>query len=64
MHKYKEQSVPYGGISGSHETSCVFVRCSRTKSMQEDVRRAVPRTVFRKNNSSTRRPEKMTKSRM
>jgi hypothetical protein len=29
----------------SHETSHVFVRCSRTKSVQEDVRCAVPRTV-------------------
>jgi hypothetical protein len=29
----------------SHETSRVFVRCSRTKSMQEDIRRAVSRTV-------------------
>jgi hypothetical protein len=29
----------------SHETSHVFVRCSCTKLMQEDVRRAVPQTI-------------------
>ncbi len=38
----------------SHETSRVYVRCSRTKSVQEDVRSAVPRTVAGKKNSSTR----------
>jgi hypothetical protein len=46
----------------SHETSRVFVWCSCTKSMQKDVRRAVPRTVAEKNNS-TRRPGKTTNSR-
>jgi len=44
----------------SHETSRVFVRCSRTKSVQEDVRCAVPRTVAGKKNSSTRQLGKAT----
>src|SRR5688572_27876285 len=29
----------------SHETSRVYVQCSRTQSMQADVRSAIPRTV-------------------
>jgi hypothetical protein len=40
----------------------VFVRCSRTKSVQEDVRSAVPRTVAGKKNSSTRQLGKATNS--
>jgi hypothetical protein len=34
------------------------------KSMQEDVRRAVPRSVAEKNNNSTLRPGKMMNSRI
>jgi hypothetical protein len=39
----------------SHETSCVYVRCSRTNSMQANVRSSVPRTApMTKNRSGWR----------
>jgi hypothetical protein len=37
----------------SHETSRVYVRCSRTQSMQEDVRSVVPRTALATRNLIT-----------
>jgi hypothetical protein len=64
MHKCKEQSVPCGstdfqGISDSiYETSHVYVRCSRTKSMQAYVRSVFPWTTSTMNQISVGQAEK------